>query len=101
MEMENLASEDEVRSLIKSERTHRDISILLQTKYPGITGVTVSERSVRRFCKNMTFIVVLLRNLIFFIQNLAKCSNYFRNMVTHTWQYHVIKCNNYFRYMFP
>ena len=35
--MENLASEDEARSLIKSGRTHRDICILLQTKYPGIT----------------------------------------------------------------
>ena len=48
-EMGNLVSEDEVRSLIKSGRTHHDVSILLQTKYSGIIGV--SERSVRRFCK--------------------------------------------------
>ena len=44
MEMENFISKDEVRSLIKSGRDYRDVSILVKTKYPGITGI--SERSV-------------------------------------------------------
>ena len=50
MEMEKFISKDEVRSPIKSGRAYRDVSILLKTKYPGITGR--AERSVRRFCKH-------------------------------------------------
>ena len=48
MEMEKLISVDETRSLLKSGKSHRDISVLLQSRYGSNYGV--SERSVRRFC---------------------------------------------------
>lgn len=53
MDLEQLVNEEDMEELVASGLSHRGISEILCDRFSGHRGL--SERSVRRYCENMTY----------------------------------------------